>query len=154
MLRTIALSVAAGFIGAAALAGTADRQLAAPNLNPGLKTVPSIPEPQSAAAGFCSLELVNRIDAGSIVEGPDGPVAHFKGIAAVLSGAEAQLVITSVSPDGETANADFLACSSAFVVGRPARVSASMGFPRGTKLRSITVRAQTNSLVLSPSSYK
>lgn len=151
MLRTIALAVAFGFIGAAAFAAAPDGQLIPPNVNPGLETVPFVPAAQSAKPEACDPQLVNRVDSVSVVVGPHSFVAHIKGTYSALPGSDAQLVIASTSADGRTAMVDFLACRSAFVAGRPATVEARLVLPKDTSLRSITVRAQANALVLDPS---
>jgi hypothetical protein len=149
MSRTIVLALAFGLIGSAAFAAPPERQLVAPNLNPGLKTVPYIHSSQDA--GTCDKQLVDRIDSGTVVAGPTGFVAHLKGTISAVSARDAQLVVTSTSPDGKTAKADFVACRSTFVAGTPALIAASMNLPKNTAVQSITVRAQANTLVLNPS---
>ena len=150
MSRTIAIALAFGLIGSAALAATPSRQLVVPNLNPGLKTVPSVPQSQSAhaAAGICEQQLVTRIDSGTVIAGPDGLVAHLTGMASGVWGGDAQLIITSVTPDGQSANADFIACRSIAAADTPAPVATSLDLSHNAGLQSIVVRAQSNSMIL------
>lgn len=149
MSRTIAIALAFGLIGSLAFAAQS-RQLVVPNLNPGLKTVPSVPQSQSAAAaaGICEQQLVTRIDSGTVIAGPDGLVAHLTGMASGVWGGEAQLIITSLTPDGKTANADFIACRSVAAADTPAPVATSLDLSNNARLKSIIVRAQSNSMVL------
>jgi hypothetical protein len=151
MFQTLVAAMAVGFVGAAAFASAPDGSLIPPNVNPGLETVPFVPASQSAKPAPCDPQLVNRVDSVSIVAGPYSLIAHIKGTYSALPGAETQLVIASTSADGRTATVDFLACRSAFVAGRPAPVEGRLVLPKDTALRSITVRAQANSLVLDPS---
>ncbi|MEQ1865576.1 MAG: hypothetical protein ABL996_13125 [Micropepsaceae bacterium] len=147
MTRTMAIALAFGLIGSAAVAAAPQRQLVAPNFNPGLRTVPSVASAQNAAAaaGECDRQLVNRIDSGTVITGPDGWVAHVTGMATAPAGG-AQLVITST--DGQSANADLVACRSAIIVDTTAPVATSLSLQTNSGLRSIIVRAQSNSLVL------
>jgi hypothetical protein len=149
MSRTIAIAVSLALASSAAYG--AQRQLVVPNLNPGLKTVPSVPGSQSAheaAAGLCDHQLVNRIDSGTVIAGPDGLVAHLTGMASGVWSGGAQLTIVSMSADGLTANADFTACRTVAAVDTPVPVAASWNLARNTGLQSIVVRAQSNSMVL------
>lgn len=154
MSRTIALALTFGFLCAAALAAAPQRQLVAPNMNPGLKTVPSIASSRNAEDGVCDLQLVDRVDSGTVVAGPDGLVATLTGTDSAVPGSDAHLVVTSTSPDGKTAHVDFVACRSAFVTGSPAQIAASMSLSTDTAIQSITVRAKANSLVLNPSNAR
>jgi hypothetical protein len=150
MSRTIAIALAFGLISTAALAAP-QRQLVAPNLSPGLRTVPFVPSSYdaTASADTCDQQLINRIDSGTVIAGPDGLVAHLTGMASgIAGGSDAKLVITSMSPDGSTANADFVACRSAVLVDTTAPVATSMVLAQGAPLQSIIVRAQANSMVL------
>jgi hypothetical protein len=149
MTRTIAIALAFGLIGSAAVAETPHRQLVAPNFNPGLRTVPSVWSAQNAAAaaGTCDQQLVNRIDSGTVITGPDGWVAHVTGMATAPTGG-AQLVITSTTPDGKSASADLVACRSAIIVDSTGPIATSLSLQTNSGLRSIMVRAQSNSLVL------
>ena len=148
MTRTIAIALAFGMIGSAAFAA-APNQLVGPRFNPALKTVPFVPASQSASAGAgtCDQQLVSRIDSGTVIAGPDGLVAHLTGMALGVAGG-AQLVITSMTPDGQTANADFTACRSTVIVDTPSPVATSLNLPQGSALQSIIVRAEANSMVL------
>ena len=136
-------------MGTAAFAAP-QRQLVAPNLNPGLRSVPFVPSSYDAggSADSCDQQLVNRIDSGTVIAGPDGLVAHLTGMASGVVGSDAKLVITSMSPDGREANADFVACRSAVLVDTTAPVATSMALAQGAPLQSIIVRAQANSMVL------
>jgi hypothetical protein len=151
MFQSVAVAMALGFIGAAALASAPDGTLIPPNVNPGLETVPFVPASQSAKPAPCDPQLVNRVDSVTVVAGPHSLIAHIKGSYSALPGADTQLVFASTSADGRAATVDFLACRSAFVAGRPATVEGRLVLPKDTSLRSITVRAQANSLVLDPS---
>jgi hypothetical protein len=151
MSRTIAIAVSLALLGSTALAANLTHQLVVPNLNPGLKTVPSVPGSQSAkmaAAGLCEQQLITRIDSGTVIAGPDGLVAHLTGMASGVWGGNAELTITSTSPDGMTANADFTACRSPSAVDTPVPVATSLNLTRNAGLQSIIVHAQTNSMVL------
>jgi hypothetical protein len=145
MSRTMAMAVLAGLLTSAAVA--APQQLVAPNFNPGLRTVPSVPHTYYASADSCERKLVNRIESGTVVPGADGSVAHLTGTAAGATGAEAQLLITSTSVDGLTATADFVTCTSADSA-TPGPVAANMPLKAGSNLQSISVRAESNSIVL------
>ena len=148
MSRTIAVVLAFGLMSTAALAAP-QRQLVAPDMNPGLRTVPFVPSSYNGNADACDLQLVGRIDSGTVIAGPDGLVAHLTGMASgVVGGSDAKLVITSMSPDGREASADFVACRSAIVVDTTAPVATSMALAQGAPLQSIIVRAQANSMVL------
>lgn len=145
MSRTIAVAVFAVTMSAASIAAP-QNQLIAPNLNPGLRTVPSVPHTYYAGEmGDCATQLVTRIDSGTVIKGPDGQVAHMTGMATGATSAAGDLVITSVSADGLSATADFMACMSESSV-TPGPVSAIM--PLTGKRESVTVRAQSNQIVL------
>jgi hypothetical protein len=148
MSRTIAIAVLAGALSSMAVAAPA-RQLTAPNFNPGLKTVPSVPHTYYAAlaAGTCEQKLATRIDSGTVIAGADGRVAHLTGMAAGAVGSDAQLVITSTAADGLTATADFMACITASSA-TPSPVAASMPIGGNSTLKSISVRAESNAIVL------
>jgi hypothetical protein len=151
MSRTLAIAVSLALVGSAAYAANQNHQLVAPNLNPGLKTVPSVPGSQSAradAAGLCEQLLITRIDSGTVIAGPDGLVAHLTGMASGVWTGGAQLIVTSMSPDGATANADFTACRAGASVDTPMPVAASWNLPAHGNLQSIVVHAETNSMVL------
>ena len=149
MSRTMAIALAFGLLGSAALAATPGHQLVAPNFNPGLKTVPFVLSAQAAhAAGSCEQQLVTRIDAGTVVAGPDGLVVHVTGTATGAAGSDARLVITSTTPDGHSANADFMSCRSPVIVDSSKPVATSMSLSQNAALQSIIVRAQANALVL------
>ena len=148
MSRTIAIALAFGMIGSAAFAATPGRQLVGPNFNPGLKSVPSVASPHYAGSAACDQQLVSRIDSGTVIAGPDGLVAHLTGMALGVTGGNAQLVVTSMTPDGQTANADFVACRSTVVVDSPSPVATSMNLPLNNAPQSIIVRAEANSMVL------
>ena len=147
MSRTIAIALALGLIGSAAIAATPQRQLVAPNFNPGLKSVPFVPSAHLAGSQACDRRLVTRIDSGTVIAGPDGLVAHLTGMASGAS-REAQLVITSMAPDGKSANADFIACRASIAGDGPTPVATSMSLPPNGATQSIMVRAQANSMVL------
>lgn len=145
MSRTLAVAAFAALLSSAALAAP-QNQLIAPNLNPGLRTVPSVPHTYYAGdASTCEKQLATRIDSGTVITGPDGQVAHMTGMAAGATSANAELLITSVSPDGTSATADLMACMSESSV-TPSPVSAVM--PLTGKLKAVNVRAQTNQIVL------
>ncbi len=146
MSRTIAFAVLVGIFSSTAIAAP-QRQLVAPNLNPALRTVPSVPHTYDAGAanGACERQLASRIDSGTVIAGPDGRVAHITGMAD--SGiSTAELAITSVSADGLNATADFLVCGSPTWVST-APVSAAMPL-KDHALQSIAIRTQSNSIVL------
>ena len=147
MSRTIAIAVLAGVLASAAIAAP-QRQLVGPNFNPGLRTVPFVQTSQSAeAAGLCEKKLVARIDSGTIITGPDSQVAHVTGMADGVVGSDAALVITSMSNDGATAAADFVACALANSF-TPAPVAASLPLTGQTNLKALSVRAQSNGITL------
>jgi len=52
----------------------APQQLVAPNFNPGLRSVPSVPQTYYAMAvpGACEQKLVDRIEFGTVIAGADG----------------------------------------------------------------------------------
>lgn len=147
MSRTIAFAVLFGALTSAAIAAPQQRQLVAPNLNPALRTVPSIPHTYYAGSidTSCERQLVTRIDAGTVIKGPSGRVAHMMGIADSAI-ADAALVITSVSADGLSATADFMACTSQAWV-TPTAVTA-VAPVSDERLETIAVRTQTNTLVV------
>lgn len=146
MSRTIAIAVLAGVLASTAIAGP-QRQLVGPNFNPGLLTVPFAPDSQSVeAAGFCESKLVARVDSGTIITGPDAQVVHVTGMAeGAIS--DASLFIVRPADANGAASADFVACSSPTFV-TPAPVAASLPLNGHTNVRSLTVRAQTNSVTL------
>jgi len=74
-------------------------------------------------------------------------VAHLTGTAQGAAGAEAQLVITSMSVDGLTATADFVTCLSANSA-TPGPVAASLPLAVHGNVQSITVRAKSNTIDL------
>ena len=145
MLRTIALAVLAGTLASAAAAAP-QNQLVAPNFNPGLRTVPFVPQGHSVRRddGACERQLVARIDSGTVIAGADGRVAHVTGMGI---GRDAELMIVSTAADGLSASAEFVACvSPSFVT--PAPMAASLPLAAGQNMQSITVRAQANAIVL------
>jgi hypothetical protein len=81
-----------------------------------------------------------------VIAGPDGKVAHLTGMADSGTGM-AELAITSISADGLSAAADFLACTSPSWVS-PAPVSAVMPLNRNATIETIAVRTQSNSITL------
>ena len=123
------------------------RQLVAPDLNPALRTVPSVPHTYIAGdtGGTCDRQLATRIDSGTVIAGPNGRVAHITGMAdsGVSTG---ELAITSVSADRSSATADFLVCASASWV-TTAAVAAALPI-NDQALQSIAIRTQSNSIVL------
>jgi hypothetical protein len=145
MSRTIAFALFAGALSSIAAAAP-QNQLIAPNLNPALRTVPSVPHTYYAGqvGDECDARLATRVDSGTVITGPNGRVAHLTGMAdsAVSS---AQLIITTISADGLSASADLLACVSPSWA-TPAPVAASL--PVTGDLQSLAVRTQTNSIVL------
>ena len=146
MSRTIAFAILIGILGSTAIAAP-QRQLVVPNLNPGLRTVPWVwnSHNDGDAGAVCERQLVSRIDSGTVIAGPDGRVVHITGMAD--SGiATAELAITSVSPDGTSATADFIACASPSWVST-APVAAVMPL-QDHALQSIAIRTQSNSIVL------
>lgn len=148
MSRTMAIAVLAGLLTSGALAAP-QRQLVAPNFNPALRTVPSVPFTYytASAAGTCEKQLVARIDSGTVIAGADGQVAHLTGMAIGPASDQAELIITSMSADGLSATAELLACSS-LASATPGPVSASMPLADRPSLTSISVRAQSNSIIL------
>ncbi len=146
MSRTIALAVLIGILSSTAIAAP-QRQLVAPNLNPALRTVPSVPHTYDAgdASGACERQLASRIDSGTVIAGPDGRVAHITGMSDSGIGA-AELAITSISADGTSATADFLVCSSSTWVSMYP-IAAVMPL-KDHALQSIAIRTQSNSIVL------
>lgn len=145
MSRIIASAVLFAIVSSTAIAAP-QRQLVAPNLNPALRTVPSVPHTYDAGVdGACERRLAARIDSGTVIAGPNGRVAHITGMAD--SGASlAELAITSVSADGSSATADFLVCTSPSWVST-APVSAAMPI-KGEALQSIAIRTQSNAITL------
>jgi hypothetical protein len=145
MLRTIAFAVSFAVLSSQVLAAP-QRQLIAPNLNPALRTVPSIPHTYLAGGddASCERQLVTRIDSGTVIPGPDGRVAHIMGMAEGAS--DATLMITSISADGLSATADFLACTSSTWL-TPAPVTAIMPVS-DARLETIAVRTRTNTLTV------
>jgi hypothetical protein len=147
MSRTVAFAILLGVLSTSAIAAAPQRQLVAPNLNPALRTVPSVPHTYSAGQSDASCErrLAARIDSGTVVNGPNGKVAHITGMADNGVGA-AELAITSLSADGLSAAADFLVCGSSSFVS-PAPVTATMQIKEPAPA-SIAIRTQSNSIVL------
>lgn len=130
-----------------AAAGAAPQgQLIVPNMNPGLKTVPSIPSSAAHTAATCDTQLVARIDSGTVIIGADGQVAHVTGMAAGNAGS-AELKITSIAPNGRSATADFVACASPSA-GSATPVAASLPLSAAPRATSIVVRAQANTITL------
>lgn len=147
MSRTIAYALLAAAISSSAIAAAPQRQLVAPNLNPALRTVPSVPHSYYAgqADSACERQLVTRVDSGTVIAGPNGRVAHITGMADSGIGA-AELMITSISANGLAATADFLICASPSWVS-PAPVATS--FPiSNSALESIAVRTKSNAITL------
>lgn len=147
MSRTIAVAVLASALAAAAAAAP-QNQLVVPNLSPGLKTVPFVPQGamKRTSAATCEKSTVARIDSGTIIAGADGRVVHLTGMA-LGDGDGAELVVTSTSADGLTANADFVACSAPNAsMHTPVATSLPLSF--GLNLRWIAVRAQANAITL------
>ena len=146
MSRKIAFAIVVAAASTAAVAAP-QRQLVAPELNPALRTVPWIPQAYKVRRedASCEARLIAHIDAGTVIPGPDGRVAHVTGVADGAIG-EAELVITSIAADGLSATADFLACMSS-TGATPAPVNAAAQLS-DARLQSIAVRTQTNTLVL------
>lgn len=147
MSRLAIAAIVTSLMATAAVAAP-QNQLIVPNLNPGLKTVPFVPGPTfvKAAAPDCEKRLVARIDSGTVIVGADGQVAHLTGMA-TGAGETAALVVTSTSPDGSTAHADFVTClGMATTAQTPIATSLPLAF--GHNLRSIAVRAETNTITL------
>jgi hypothetical protein len=146
MSRTIAFAILLGTLSSSAIAAPA-RQLVAPNLNPALRTVPSVPHTYDAgrSGASCERQLVARVDSGTVITGPSGQVAHITGMADSGAGV-AELAITSLSADGLTAAADFLVCSSpSFVSAAPVAATLQLTHPAPA---SISIRANANVIVL------
>ena len=147
MSRTIAIAVLAGVLASAAIAAP-QRQLVGPFFNPALRTVPWVQGSQSAeVAGLCETKLVNRVDSGTIITGPESQVAHVTGMADGATGYDASLVITSTSNDGTSATAELVTCAVANSF-TPAPVGASLPLKGYTNLRALSVRAQSNGITL------
>ena len=144
MSRIIAVAVVLGALGSSAIAAP-QNQLIAPNLNPGLRTVPSVPHSYNAGdLSGCTRSLAAHVDSGTVITGPNGRVAHVTGMAA--SGGAAEVVITSVSDDGRTATADLMVCNSP-VLESAAYVQAAMQVT-DADLEAISIRTQSNVIVL------
>ena len=145
MSRSIAFAFIVGALSSVAAAAP-QNQLVAPNLNPALRTVPSVPHAYQAnnAGDACEVRLVNRVDSGTVIAGPNGRVAHLTGMADGALG-QAQLLITSISADGLAASAELLACVNPAWVS-PSPVSAVL--PITSDVHTIAVRAQTNAITL------
>ncbi|NOT41071.1 MAG: hypothetical protein HOP13_11315 [Alphaproteobacteria bacterium] len=146
MSRTIAFAVLIGALSSTAIAAP-QRQLVAPNFNPGLRTVPFVHQSHGATDdAACAQQLVSRVDSGTVIAGPNGRVVHITGMAdAGVSVAE--LAITSISTDGRSATADFLVCTSpTWVSASP--VSAVMPLNAHAGVESIAVRTQSNAITL------
>lgn len=147
MSRTITIAVLASALAVAAVAAP-QNQLVVPNLNPGLKTVPFVPQAavKHDAQAACEKTAVVRVDSGTVIAGPDGRVVHLTGMA--LGGGDgAELVVRSTSADGLTLNADFVACSAPYAsMHTPVATSLPLSF--GPNLRWISVRAQANAVTL------
>lgn len=146
MSRTIAFAILLGVLSSSAIAAP-QRQLVAPNLNPALRTVPSVPHTYYAGQAdvSCERRLAARIDSGTVVAGPNGKVAHITGMADSGIGA-AELAITSISADGLNAAADFLVCgSSSLVSATPVTATLQLAEPAPA---SIAIRTQSNSIIL------
>ena len=153
MSRTLAIAVTFAVISSAAFAApllVQRQQLVVPNLNPGLKTVPSVPGStyMADASGGCEKQLVNRIDSGTVIAGPDGRVAHLTGMASGAWGSSGELVITLMTPDGTSADADFVVCRALVPTDSPEPVAASLDLTPSANLQSIIVHTQSNSIVL------
>lgn len=147
MSRMIAIAVLAGTLAAVAVAAP-QNQLVVPNLNPGLKTVPFVPQPgtKHASAAACEKSLVARIDSGTVITGADGRVAHLTGMAQG-DGAGAELVVRSTSDNGATLNVDFVACAAPNA-SMHMPVASSLPLIFGPSLRRIAVHAQGNTIRL------
>jgi hypothetical protein len=147
MSRTIAIAVLASALSAAATAAP-QNQLVVPNLNPGLKTVPFVPQAtvKRTPVAACDKSIVARIDSGTVISGADGKVAHLTGMA-VGDGEAAELVVTATSADGLSISADFVACSAPFA-SMHTPVTTSLPLTYGPNLRWITIRAQANAITL------
>ncbi len=146
MSRTIAFAVLIAILSSTAIAAP-QRQLVAPNFNPGLRTVPWVWNSHNAGGvdATCERQLVSRIDSGTVIAGADGRVVHITGMA--NSGITvAELAITSVSPDGSSATADFIVCASPSYVST-APVAAVLPL-KDHAFQSIAIRTQSNSIVL------
>lgn len=147
MSRAMAMAVTLALMSSAAVAADLTHQLVGPRFNPGLKTVPFVSGSSSVdVGGACSQQLAAHIDSGTIAVGPEGMVAHVTGMASL--GSDAQLVIVAHSPDGEKAEADFLACGPFALAATPAPVQANMNLSYDSPLRALRVHAQTNEIIL------
>ena len=147
MSRAIAIAVLAGALVATAMAAP-QNQLVVPNLNPGLKTVPFVPHSavKRTSAATCDKSIVARINSGAVIAGADGKVVHLTGTA--LGGGEGvELVVTSTSADGQSANADFVACSAPNA-SMYTHVATSLPLSFGPNLKWISVHAQANTITL------
>lgn len=153
MSRAFAMALSFALMSSAAVGADLSHQLIAPNLNPGLKTVPwvSTASQYSRAGIQCIAQLADRIDSGTIAIGPNGMSAHITGMASL--GGEAELVLTSLSPDGRVAEADFVACNPYIYLDTPSFVAASLDLVAGAPIKSVRVRAQQNSMVLHAPGY-
>jgi hypothetical protein len=146
MSRTIAIAVVASALAAASVAAP-QNQLVVPNLNPGLKTVPFIPQSATKhATASCEKSMVARIDSGTVITGADGRVAHLTGMAQG-DGEGAELVVKSTSDDGETLNVDFVACTAPNA-SMHMPVASSLPIAFGPNLRRIAIHAQGNAITL------
>jgi len=147
MSRMIAVAVLTGTLAVAAAAAP-QNQLVVPNLNPGLKTVPFVPQSgtKHAAAAACEKSMVARIDSGTVITGADGRVAHLTGMAQG-DGAGAELIVRSTSDNGETLNVDFVACTAPYA-SMHMPVASSLPLTFGPNLRRIAIHAQGNAITL------
>jgi hypothetical protein len=147
MSRTIAIAVLASALAAAAVAAP-QNQLVVPNLNPGLKTVPFVPQPgtKHATPAACEKSMVTRVDSGTVITGADGRVAHLTGMAQG-DGAGAELVVRSTSDNGETLNVDFVACAAPNA-SMHMPVAGSLPLTFGPNVRRIAIHAQANAITL------
>lgn len=147
MLRTLAVAVLASAVAAAAVAAP-QNQLVVPNLNPGLKTVPFVPQTgtKHASATACEKSRVARIDSGTIITGADGRVAHLTGMA-LGDGADAELLVRSTSDNGETLNVDFVACAAPNA-SMHVPVAGSLPLTFGPNLRRVAIHAEGNAITL------
>lgn len=147
MSRIVAIAVLASALAVAAAAAP-QNQLVVPNLNPGLRTVPFVPQAavKRISASACEKSPVARIDSGTVIAGADGRVVHLTGMA--LGGGDgAELVVRSTSADGLTVSADFVACSAPNAsIHTPVATSLPLTF--GPNLKWISVRAQANAITL------
>jgi hypothetical protein len=133
---------------AAAAVAAPQNQLVVPNLNPGLKTVPFVPQSgtKHAAETTCEKNLVARIDSGTVITGADGRVAHLTGMA-LGDGAGAELIVRSTSDNGETLNVDFVVCAAPHAsIHMP--VAGSLPLTFGPNLRRVAIHAEGNAITL------